>query len=138
MSTTASAAINSTSNIAAGPPNYNSAQINADATASPAAAAATHMLTGNTGLNIGMPPHSSQTGSQYHLVDLQQHPVMTSSSAAVLAANAASAVTGATLNKALTISNQVSLVYDVHDWWSEQVVGGTAQLNDMDDDWDDF
>lgn len=31
-----------------------------------------------------------------------------------------------TLNKTLSISNQVSLVYEVHDWWSEQVVGGVT------------
>lgn len=35
-------------------------------------------------------------------------------------------VSGAQLNKALTISNQVSLVYEVHDWWSEQVIGGAG------------
>lgn len=37
-----------------------------------------------------------------------------------------------TLNKTLSISNQVSLVYEVHDWWSEQVVVGVT-ISDEDE-----
>lgn len=90
-------------------------------TAAAPPAAASSCVGAGVGVGTGgVLPHASF--SQYHLSSMtvidyppqQQQP-------------STGGVSGAQLNKALTISSQVSLVFEVHDWWSEQVVGGAGQ-----------
>lgn len=62
--------------------------------------------------------------SQHHLATMDFHMVTTLGSSGGFAGR--DHFQAPTLNKTLSISNQVSLVYEVHDWWSEQVVGGVT------------
>lgn len=60
--------------------------------------------------------------SQHHLATMDFHMAATLGSGVGFGGQ----FQAPTLNKTLSISNQVSLVYEVHDWWSEQVVGGVT------------
>lgn len=90
---------------------------------------------------VGGLTHSSY--SQYHLATMDGggHHQQTSHVLPTFGGGGSAAivgVSGATLNKALTISNQVSLVYEVHDWWSEQMIGSGVPHQQDDDDAEDY